>query len=160
MYLKKAGTIILLGAIVVWFLASLPLGVEYGGYASFAASIGRFLEPIVAPLGFDWKIAVALLFGFVAKEIVVGSLGVLYGAGEDEGALTNSLQNDPNIFPLNALGLMVFTLVYMPCLATVGVIRKETGSWKWTLFAILYGLALAWLLTFVIFKAGVLLGYR
>ncbi len=159
MYLKKAGTVILLGAIIVWLLASLPWGVEYGAEKSIAGMIGHVLEPLVAPLGFDWKIAVALLFGFLAKEIVVGSMGVLYGAGEDETALTESLQNDPNIYPLNSLGLMAFTLIYMPCLATVGVIRKETGSWKWTLFAIVYGIGLAWLISFMIFRVGGVLGY-
>lgn len=159
MYLKKAGSIILLGAMIVWFLASFPQGVEYGSGDSYAGMIGHVLEPLVAPLGFDWRIAVALLFGFVAKEIVVGSLGVLYGVGEDEGALTDSLQDDPGIYPLNALGLMVFTLLYMPCVATVGVIWKETGSWRWTLFAILYGIALAWMVVFVIYRVGVLLGH-
>jgi ferrous iron transport protein B len=159
MYLRKAGTVILLGAIIVWLLASLPWGVEYGSEGSFAGAIGQALEPLVKPLGFDWKIAVALLFGFVAKEIVVGSMGVLYGVGEDEGALTDILQDDPSIYALNSLGLMAFTLIYTPCLATVSVIRKETGSWKWTLFAIVYGIALAWLISFIIFKAGGLLGY-
>jgi len=159
MYLKKAGTIILLGAIIVWFLASFPSGVEYGSEGSYAGMLGHVLEPLVAPLGFDWKIAVALLFGFVAKEIIVGSMGVLYGVGEGEGALTDALQNDPSLFPLNALGLMVFTLIYMPCVATVGVIKKETGSWRWTFFAIFYGIGLAWILAFVIYQGGILLGY-
>ena len=159
MYLKKAGTVILLGAIVVWALATFPWGVEYGTESSYVGMLGHLLQPLVAPLGFDWKIAVALLFGFVAKEIVVGSLGVLYGAGESEAALTDSLQNDPSINAVTALGLMSFTLLYMPCLATVGVIRKETGSWKWTLFSIVYGIAVAWVVAFIIYNTGVFAGY-
>jgi ferrous iron transport protein B len=159
MYLKKAGTIILLGAIFIWLLASLPWGVEYGSEASFAGQLGHVLEPLVAPLGFDWRIAVALLFGFVAKEIVVGALGVIYGAGEDEGALTDSLQGDASFTALTGLNVMIFTLIYMPCLATVGVIKKETGSWKWTLFAIVYGIVLAYIMVFIIYNVGRLIGF-
>ncbi|MBN1133497.1 MAG: ferrous iron transport protein B [Methanosarcinaceae archaeon] len=159
MYLKKAGTIILFGVIFVWLLASLPWGVEYGSKDSFVGVIGHILEPLVAPLGFDWQIAVALIFGFIAKEIVVGSLGVLYGVGEDEEALSTSLIDEPSIYALNALGLMVFTLLYMPCVATIGVIRKESGSWKWTVFAIVYSTVFAWIMAFTIFQAGTYLGY-
>ncbi|MBN2065747.1 MAG: ferrous iron transport protein B [Candidatus Thermoplasmatota archaeon] len=159
MYLKKAGTVILLGALIIWVLASLPWGVEYGSEASYAGQLGHILEPFVAPLGFDWRIAVALLFGFVAKEIVVGALGVLYGAGEDEDALTSSLQSDANFTALTSLGVMVFTLIYMPCLATVGVIKKETGSWKWTLFAIVYGIALAYILVLILYNVGRFIGF-
>jgi ferrous iron transport protein B len=159
MYLKKAGTVILLGALFIWLLASFPWGIEYGSEASYAGQLGHVLEPIVAPLGFDWRIAVALLFGFVAKEIVVGALGVIYGAGEDEEALTSSLQGDASFTALTGLSLMVFTLIYMPCLATVGVIKKETGSWKWTLFAIVYGIVLAYILVFIIYNVGRLIGF-
>jgi len=108
------------------------------------------------PLG-----CIALLFGFVAKEIVIGALGVLYGLGEDaeEADISDSVEADPKIFALNSLGLMVFTLLYMPCVATVGIIKKETGSWKWMLFAIAYGIILAWTAAFLIFQVGSGLGY-
>jgi len=159
MYLKKAGTFIFGGVVVIWLLATLPWGAEFGGEESYMGMLGHLLEPLVAPLGFDWKIAVALVFGFVAKEIVVGSLGVLYGAGDNDALLTAALQADPHLYALTALGLMVFTLVYMPCVATVGVIRKETGSWKWTGFAIAYGISLAWILAFIIYEGGKLIGY-
>ncbi len=161
MYLKKAGTIILLGAIMIWTLATFPWGVEYGSEDSYAGKLGKVLEPLVAPLGFDWRIAVALLFGFVAKEIVIGALGVLYGLGEDaeETDISDSVEADPEIFALNSLGLMVFTLLYMPCIATVGIIKKETGSWKWMFFAIAYGIILAWTAAFLIFQVGSGLGY-
>jgi ferrous iron transport protein B len=159
MYLKKAGTIILLGALFIWLLATFPWGVEYGSEASYAGQLGHVLEPIVAPLGFDWRIAVALLFGFVAKEIVVGALGVIYGAGEDEEALTGSLQGDASFTALTGLNVMIFTLIYMPCLATVGVIKKETGSWKWTLFAIVYGIVLAYVVVLIVNNVGRLLGF-
>ncbi len=148
MYLRKAGTIILLGAMVVWALASFPYGVEYGSAESFAGMLGHLIEPLVAPLGFDWKVAVALIFGFLAKEVVVGSLGVLYGTGEE--TLSGALLADPGLSAATALALMVFVLLYMPCVAAVGVIKKETGSWKWTGFAVAYGIVVAWVLAFVV----------
>jgi ferrous iron transport protein B len=95
----------------------------------------------------------------VAKEIVVGALGVIYGAGEDEEALTGSLQGDASFTALTGLNVMIFTLIYMPCLATVGVIKKETGSWKWTLFAIVYGIVLAYVVVLIVNNVGRLLGF-
>ncbi|MDO9539153.1 MAG: ferrous iron transport protein B [Methanocalculus sp.] len=157
MYLRKAGGIILIGSLVVWFLASFPFGVEYGAEESFAGMIGHLLEPLVAPLGLDWKIAVALLFGFVAKEIVVSSLGVLYGSGEE--ALSDALLADPGLSAAAALALMVFVLLYMPCVAALAVIKKETGSWRWAGFSVVYGLVVAWVLAFVTYHvAGIFLG--
>ena len=161
LYLKKAGTIILLGVIIIWVLASLPAGVEYGSEESYIGVLGKIIAPIFAPIGFDWRIAVALLFGFVAKEVVVGALGVIYGVGEDEALLSDTLGDSQTsgIYPANALGLMVFTLLYMPCIATVAVIKKETGSWKWTLFAILYSTGLAYIAAFIIYQIASALGY-
>ena len=150
MYVRKAGTIVFAGALVVWCLASFPFGVEYGSSASLAGALGHLLAPLVAPLGFDWKIAVALLFGFVAKEVVVGSLGVLYGTGEEGDALSMALLADPGLSAVTALALMVFVLLYTPCLATIATIRKETGSWRWTGFSVAYGLVLAWLLALIV----------
>jgi ferrous iron transport protein B len=154
MYIRKAGGVILFGALIVWGLASLPYGVEYGSAESFAGLIGHVLEPLVAPLGFDWKIAVALLFGFVAKEVVVGSLGVLYGTGEDGGTLSSALLADPHLGPVTAFALMAFVLLYLPCLAALAVIRKETGSWKWTGFSVVYGLVVAYIIAFIIAHVG------
>jgi ferrous iron transport protein B len=165
-YLKKAGTIILIGVVGVWLLASIPAPGSSGTFASeevygttesVIGMIGQILEPLVAPLGFDWKIAVALVFGVVAKEIVVGSMGVLYGVGEDEESLSNILAAGA-MTPLAALGLMVFTLLYVPCFACIGVIKRETGSWKWTLFQLAYGTTLAWVFAFVIYQVGTRMG--
>jgi ferrous iron transport protein B len=165
-YIKKAGTIILIGVVGVWLLASIPAPGSTGAFASeevygttesVIGVIGQILEPLVAPLGFDWKIAVALVFGIVAKEIVVGSMGVLYGVGEDEESLSNVLAAGA-MTPLAALGLMVFTLLYAPCFACIGVIKRETGSWKWTLFQLAYGTALAWGFAFVIYQVGTRMG--
>ncbi len=160
LYIRKAGTIILLGAIIIWFLASLPWGKDYGSEDTYIASLGKIIEPVFEPLGFDWKIAVALILGFVAKEIVIGSLGVLYGVGRNnEGAISDSIKNDPNFTSLIALELMVFTLIYTPCLAAVAAIKRETNSWKWTSFSIIYSISLAYIVTLIIRIIGVFLGY-
>ena len=154
MYLRKAGTIILLGAIMVWSLASLPWGVEYGSEASYAGALGHVLEPILAPLGFDWKIAVGLLFGFMAKEIMIAALGVLYGAEEGAG-LEEAIADD--LSASTAAGLMTFTLLYTPCIAALATIWKETRSVKWTAFSVAYSLAIAYIISFAVTNLGVLL---
>ena len=156
MYLKKAGTIILLGAIAVWALASLPWGVQYGSENSIAGMIGHVISPLVTPLGLNWQIAVALLFGFMAKEVVVSALSTIYNAGS-VSELQKALRSPDGISAPAALGLMSFTLLYTPCLATLSVIKNETGSWKWTAFSVIYSLALAWVAAFMIFSIGSLL---
>lgn len=153
-YLQKATGIILAGSLAVWFLASFPAGVEYGSEASLAGLVGHAIAPLVAPLGFDWRMAVALVSGFVAKEIVIGSLGVLYGAGDNTGAIAGALAADPSLSAPAALSLMVFVLLYTPCLATLATIRKETGSWGWTGFSVVHGLAVAWVLSFIVYRFG------
>ena len=166
-YLRKAGGIILAGVIMVWLLAAIPApGTDgvfasediYGTTDSLIGSLGKILDPLVSPLGFDWRIAVALIFGFVAKEIVVGSLGTLYGAGENEERLSDILTAGA-ISPLAALGLMVFTLLYVPCIACIAVIKRETGSWKWTAFQAVYSTGIAWLFAFIIFQVGSRMGF-
>ncbi len=167
LYLRKAGTIILGGVIIVWLLSAIPAPGVDAGFASeeilgtgnsVIGVIGHVMEPLVAPLGFDWRIAVALIFGFIAKEIVIGSMGVLYGVGGNEDALAGILVAGA-MTPLSALGLMVFTLLYVPCIATIAVIKKETGSWKWTLFSVFYGTSLAWIAAYLIYSIGTAIGW-
>ena len=128
---------------------------------SYLGRLGRVIQPIFAPLGFDWQTSVAVLSGFVAKEIVVSTLGVLYATGPDGNdeneALRRALRAS-GMTPLAAYGLMAFVLTYVPCLATVGAIRRETNSWKWTGFSIAYTLTLAWVVAFVIYQGGRLFG--
>ena len=99
--------------------------------------MGKFVAPLFAPLGIDWRGGIALLTGFVAKEIVVSTLGVLYAVGDEEEseALTNALQTS-GMTPLSALSMMVFVLLYLPCLATTAAIKRETGSYKWMFFSV------------------------
>jgi ferrous iron transport protein B len=127
---------------------------------SFIGRLGRLIEPLFAPLGIDWRSGVALLTGFVAKEIVVSTLGVLHAAGDaaEEGALGNAL-TEAGMTPLSALSMMVFVLLYLPCLATTTSIRKETGSYRWMFFSIGYSTAAAWGMAFGVYQGGRLLGF-
>jgi ferrous iron transport protein B len=126
---------------------------------SYIVRIGRFIAPVFAPLGIDWQGGVALLSGFVAKEIVVSTLGVLHAAGEsdEEGALGKALIA-AGMTPLSALSMMVFVLLYLPCLATTAAIRRETST-RWMLFSIGYSTTVAWGMAFVVYHGGRLLGF-
>ncbi len=124
---------------------------------SFMGMIGKGLAPIFSPIGIDWRGGVALLSGFVAKEIVVSTMGILYAAGDESEVLEKALQTS-GMTPLSAFSMMVFVLLYVPCLATIATIRKETASWKWTLFNIGYSTALAWFVAFCVYQGGRWLG--
>jgi ferrous iron transport protein B len=126
---------------------------------SYIGRIGHFIAPVFTPLGIDWQGGVALLSGFVAKEIVVSTLGVLHAAGEsdEEGALGKALIA-AGMTPLSALSMMVFVLLYLPCLATTAAIRRETSN-QWMLFSIGYSTAVAWVMAFVVYQIGRLLGF-
>ena len=159
LFLKKAGTIILGGIIVVWLLSSYPWGAPLE--ETYLAMLGRGLEPIFRPLGFDWRGAVALFFGFIAKEIVVGSFAVIFGLGEESEIeeIQEVIRSHGVFTPLTGLAFMAFTLIYIPCVATVGIIYRETNSWKWTLFTVVYGLILAYITSLAIIYIGRGLGY-
>ena len=176
LYMKKAGTIILAVSIIMWALFSYP-SVDKQGQAyespnvqlenSYAGHLGKSIAPVLKPLGFDWKTSVALLAGFGAKEVVVSTLGTLYSI-EDEKALdtgeTSTLQTFANrakeqsgYSPLVAYVLMIFTLIYVPCMATIAVMKRETNTWKWPLFTITYTFVLAWAVSFLVYHGGLLL---
>jgi ferrous iron transport protein B len=150
-FLKKASTFLLAGVLVVWFLNSHPWGA--GLENSYSAALGRAVEPVFRPLGFGWEENVALIAGFVAKELVVGTLGTIHGVSRESlGAALAS-----NMDALTAYALMVFVLVYTPCLAVLGTIKKETGSWKWVIFSVAYSTSLAYVLALSIKWIGSLL---
>ena len=114
---------------------------------------------LVAPLGFDWRHSVALLTGFVAKEVVISTLGILYDVSdtsEESESLRQAIRG--SLTPLTAYALMAFMLIYTPCLATVAAIRRETGAWKWVLFSVVLSLLLAWAVAFMIYRGGWALG--
>ncbi len=202
-FLKKMGTVILVGSIVIWFLSNFPIkkdsAVRYAQelhrieeeyrdqlseqeagsreklrleeergreisilkreksqeivYNSFIGRIGRWIEPFFRPLGFSWKEGVALITGFVAKEVVVSTLGVLYNTGGEE-QLGYVLREKSDLTPISPYAFLIFVLIYTPCLATIAAIRQETRSFKWAFFSILYEIALAWVLAFLVVKIG------
>ncbi len=124
--------------------------------SSYIGRIGKFMEPALSPLGFDWKLGVSLVAGFVAKEVVVSTLGVLYQAGEaqvNNSNLRNALKNS-GLTPVTAYGFMVFVLMYVPCIVTVLAIWRETGSVGWAAFSVGYLITLAWIMAFLIRVAG------
>jgi len=208
-FIKKIWRVVMVGAVLVWFLGNFPENIKYsrnynGEINNIEASyrtkiansgnglreklerekeskisdvvnqqksehqektyigkLGKFIVPVFKPLGFDWKNSVSLICGFVAKEIVVSTHGVLFkvgeGADEDNTSLVEALR-ESHMTPLTAYAFMVFTLLYTPCLATVGIMKKETGGWKWTSFSITYSLVIAWMLSFLVYRVGLIAG--
>lgn len=129
---------------------------------SYAGRAGHVIEPLIKPLGFDWKIGISLVGAFAAKEVLVSTLGVIYsvdGADEEPAPLQELLAADPVFSPLVAVCLMVFSLLYCPCLAVIGVIKRETNSYKWPAIAMIYPTVLAWIVTFAIYQGGRMLGF-
>ncbi|ADV43806.1 ferrous iron transport protein B [Bacteroides helcogenes] len=156
-YLRKMGGIIMVASIVIWALGYYP---DHNAYKSvteqqensYIGRIGKAMEPIIAPLGFDWKLGIGILSGVGAKELVVSTLGVLYADDADADAV--SLGERIPITPLVAFGYMIFVLIYFPCIATLAAIKSESGSWKWAWFAAFYTTVLAWGISFVIYQIG------
>lgn len=159
-YLKKMGGIIMIASIIIWFLGYYPQHDAYESVAeqqknSYIGQIGKAIEPVIKPLGFDWKLGIGLISGVGAKELVVSTLGVLY---TNEGDVENvNLSNRIPITPLVALAYMLFVLIYFPCIATFAAIKQESGSWKWAIFTAGYTTGLAWLIAFTVFQIGSLI---
>ncbi|HUV51259.1 MAG TPA: ferrous iron transport protein B [Anaerolineae bacterium] len=124
---------------------------------SFMGKIGKSIAPLFAPLGIDWRGSVALLTGVVAKEIVVSSMGILYAVEKEPDALQSALVKS-NMTPLSAFSMMLFVLLYLPCIATMGTIWRETGGFKWMLFSLLYSTSLAWIVCFCVYQGGKIIG--
>lgn len=203
LYLKKAGTVILGIAIILWALMTFPMNfpgrekmeteiaraqtrAEKLGETdprrarlldrvdeldhemasqqllhSYAGRTGRALEPILKPIGFNWKTGIALIAGFAAKEVIVSTMGTIYSIGEEDtgsGKLKRALRRDPIFRPLTAYVLMLFVLLTVPCMATLAAIRRETNSWTWPAFSLAYHTVLAWTVCFVVYQGGRLIG--
>ncbi len=169
-YLKKMGTVILFASVLIWALGYYPRHAEYAKQSpeqmenSYIGRVGKAIEPVIKPLGFDWKMGVSIITGLAAKEIVVSSMGILYHvpeAEEDVQALATNLQQQkdpagrPVFTPLVAYCFMLFVLIYFPCMAVIAAIRKEAGG-KWALFTIFYTTSLAWLVAFCVYQTGML----
>jgi len=173
LFIINAGKIIMAISIVLWFLASFPKpesdSISFSIKESYAGKIGHAIEPLIAPLGFDWKIGVGLITSFAAREVVVSTLATLYNV-EDEGddivGITHALKNEinpltglPRYTPLVALSIMVFYVYAAQCMATFAIVRNETNSWKWPLIMIIYMMALAYIGSFLVFQGGQMLGF-
>jgi ferrous iron transport protein B len=156
-FLKRVSTVILAAVVVIWLLSSLPLGVQYAGDESLIGKMSSLIAPILKPAGFGtWQATIALIFGVLAKEIVVSTLGVVYKAGA-HGLGSTIMQY---FTPLSAYSFMVMTLLYAPCIATIGCIKSETKSTKWTIIAVLYGLFVAWIMSVLVYQTGLLFGFK
>lgn len=157
-FLRKAGTIILAGSVIIWLISYAgPAGLDVSMDHSYLAGFGGLIAPLLSPLGFGtWQAASTLVPGFLAKEVVVSTMNIIYHAPDTAGLESQLSQ----VFtPLSAISFMIFILLYTPCLATVGVMKKETGSWKWTLFSVGYSLLLAYAVSLIVYQGGRLLGW-
>ena len=167
-YLKKMGGIILVASLIVWALGYFPhdnnLDRQTQQEHSYIGQIGKVVEPIFRPQGFDWKLDVSLMAGIGAKEIVASTMGVLYADDEsvaDDNEADSEKYNklyvkmtNNGITPLIAFSYLLFVLIYFPCIATIAAIKSETGSWKWAMFAALYTTLLAWIISAVFYQTG------
>ena len=201
-YLKKIGTIILLGVIIIWALEYFPRETKNSNQFqtelkqinsnqkitetekqlqleevelkmesdrlvnSYLGKIGKAIQPLMSPLGFDWKMSISLVAGLPAKEIVVSTMGVLYQSNETENTvnLQEKLQNETHLTGKRkgekvfstpaALAFLIFILIYFPCIGVVATIKNESGSWKWALFTVTYTTVLAWVAAFIVFNIG------
>jgi ferrous iron transport protein B len=195
-YLKKMGTIILAASIIIWALGYFPRNNDRKAYyqeliskaaspeqvhvinaamikeqqeQSFIGRIGKFIEPAIKPLGFDWRMGVSLVAGSAAKEVVVSTMGVLFQTDDNSGVtgLIDKIRSQihtsgpdagkPVYTPLIAFSFMIFILIYFPCIAVVAAIKKESGKWKWPAFLAVYTTALAWVAAFLVYQIGSLL---
>lgn len=185
MYMKKAGTFILAASVLIWFASNYPKHLEYENSIntkieqantqdeknelanslvlyklenSYLGKVGKFSEPLFAPLGFDWKMTVALETGLAAKEIVVSTLGILYGLGEEHDESSSGLiQKIKNNIPLaSAMAFIVFVMIYIPCLAASMVFAKEAGGFKYLGYLFVFTTSIAWGLAFVVYKLAII----
>ncbi|MCX7047221.1 MAG: ferrous iron transport protein B [Candidatus Sumerlaeota bacterium] len=182
LYVKKAGTIILAINIVVWAFMTFPnpplgtrnseLGTRNSELSrtaaarleySFAGRVGRFLEPVTKAAGFDWRTNIALMGGLAAKELVLSTMATAYAMGEvkseNSQSLSQKLAGDPQWSRLKALTLMLFVMLYAPCVVTLSVIRRESGSWKWSAFSLLYSTGIAFVFAVIVYQTGRALGF-
>jgi ferrous iron transport protein B len=175
LFLRRAGTVILALSILLWALATYPKPTRPEATpaeaiaTSFAGKMGHALEPLIAPLGFDWKIGIGLIGSFAAREVFVSTMSIVYNveSGDEENTepLRDTMRSErhanggPVFTPLVCVGLMVFYVLAMQCISTVAIVRRETNSWRWPLFQLAYMTGLAWLGAFVVYQGGRLLGF-
>jgi len=160
-YLQKIASVVLIAVVIVWALNYFPMERHdpelQDKPSSYLEDFGKAVEPLMAPLGMDWKMGSALITGIAAKEFIVSTLGVIYQdeeSGTGHFSLSERLSQDGGITKSNALSFLIFALIYMPCVATATAIRKESGSWKWSMVTICTTLLVAWIFSFAAFHIG------
>ena len=174
-FLKRAGTVILAISILLWALVAFPRTASNAPDAasvqvqnSFAGRAGRFIEPAIKPLGFDWKIGVGLISSFAARETIISTLSIVYNVGdnsENKTSLVDAMRNakrpdgSPVWTPLVGLSLMIFFLLACQCMSTVAIVRRETNSWRWPIFMVSYMLVLAYVASLITYQGGRLFGF-
>ena len=166
-YLKKMGTIILGASIIVWALGYFPNHDQYSTAQeqmenSYLGKVGKTIEPVMRPCGFDWQQSISLLAGAAAKEVVASTMGVLYNSSDEEldeedDSLRISQLVRSNMTPLSAASMLIFVLLYMPCISTIIAIKNESGKWKWAIFTVFYTIALAWVMSMLFFQIASLI---
>ena len=171
LFLVDAGKIIMIISVVLWFLVSFPKNAsgDIDITQSYAGSIGQTIEPIIQPLGFDWKIGIALITSFAAREVVVSTLSTIYNIDDDGENMVNlkeAMLKDVNpktgqntYTPLIAISLMVFYVYAAQCMATFAVVKTETNGWKWPIFMMVYMTLLAYGMSFMVFQVGRMIGF-
>ena len=168
-YLQKMSGTILICSIVIWALGYFPHHDRYATAAeqqenSYIGYVGKAIEPVLEPLGFDWKMGVGIIAGVGAKELVVSTLGVMYNVGSENAAEATGADGDTalqralqrNTTPAAALAFMVFVLLYFPCIATFVAIKNEAGGWKWAILTAVYTILVAWIAAFITFRIALL----
>ncbi len=170
-YLRKMGGIILVASVIVWALNYYPRPDVEGELTpqqaveqqadSYMGRFGRAISPVLEPLGFNWKVTIALISGTAAKELIISTLGVLYAGGDEtpetlSHKLTqvDAVTGHSDFTPLVAASFLVFVALYVPCIASITAVSKETGSWKWGLFSVVYNTLVAWICSFLVFQVG------
>ncbi|RYD81212.1 MAG: ferrous iron transporter B, partial [Verrucomicrobiaceae bacterium] len=175
-FLRRAGTVILALSVLVWALVTYPkpsnpeTSKADAIAQSYAGQLGHAIEPVIAPLGYDWKIGIGLIGSFAAREVFVGTMSIVYNVeSEDEEnieplrdtmRLETHKDGKPIFTPLVCIGLMVFYVLAMQCVSTLAIVRRETNSWRWPLFQLAYMTALAYFGALLVYQGGRLLGFQ
>jgi len=155
-FLKWSNRFIIFGVVAIWLLNNLPFGVPIASSQTLSGMIGQATQPLLAPIGINAQLAVALIFGFIAKEIVLGGLAVIYGKAEGADLMGTIAHQ---IDWVQAYSFMLFTLLYVPCLSTVAVLKSESKSWKFAVISVVWSVGLAWVTSFIFYQSARVLGF-
>lgn len=157
-FLTKASTVIFAASIILWIILGFNISGPSDMASSFGAQFGKIIAPIFKPIGFGtWQMGLSLITGLLAKEVVVSNLSIIYGLGETPNVIEFAKALGPEFTSVSAYALLVFILLYTPCVAVIAVIRRETNSWKWAIFSMVYQFAVAWIVAFMVYRIGILL---